>query len=393
MRPKPLFLLGVLSIILSCASLGCGKKSAPGFIESTHIVRVALISDAPQLALTINAPFQIFSLDTRQLLYTSHILWNARVNASGQGVQINEQLFPGEGIRIEPLRSPALYINKRLYRGGLDILSRPNNTLGVINRLEVDDYISGVLPNEVSPWWPIEAQKAQAIVARTYALYQAKANAAKDYDLVCTALSQVYAGRLCERSRSSRAVKLTKGKVLTYQNKIIPAFYHAACGGHTENAAELWKINIIPLRGRQCKYCTQSPYYRWRVAFSLKKIEQALEKAGIKTGKIRAINVAERNLSGRVKRIEISCAQGTVTVEGNRFRLIVGPEKIKSTNFTVKRRWWSAVLQGKGWGHGVGMCQWGAYGMSRRHYNSEQILNFYYPETKITFIGAEYETF
>jgi stage II sporulation protein D len=247
----------------------------------------------------------------------------------------------------------------------------------------VDEYVSGVLYHEVAPWWPMEALRAQAIVARTFALYQAKVNAHKDYDLVSTAYSQVYGGRTSERGRTSKAVRLTKNKVLTYKNKIFPTFYHATCAGHTENAANLWNINIPPLRGRECRFCQRSPHFKWKKNISLKGIEEALEKANFKVGLIKSIKVLDRDISKRITDLEITSTRGRIKVDANHFRLAVGPNLIKSTNFTVEIKRREAYFSGLGWGHGVGMCQWGAFFMAKKRFNAEQILGYYYPESRL----------
>jgi len=380
--------LGKTLIILSLVFIMLGLIFISGInsseADTRHIVRVAVITDQSLIKLTVRSPYQILSLHTNEVLYEGRKFWRAKKVVPGaSGIKIGEDNFNIYGLRIQPSRSPAIYLNGRRFRGAVDIIRQSDNTLLAINHVDVEEYIQGVLYHEVAPWWPMEALKAQAIVARSFALYQARVNARRDYDLVSTVYSQVYGGRTSERGRTSKAVRLTKNQVLTYKNKLVPTFYHATCAGHTENANNLWKVNILPLRGRECQFCRRSPHFSWKKKLSLKGIEEALEKANFKVGLIEAIKIVDRDVSGRISELEIISEQGKLKVGANRFRLAVGPNLIRSTNFTLEIKKRRAYFEGFGWGHGVGMCQWGAFFMSRESYNAQQILGYYYPESKI----------
>lgn len=351
--------------------------------DSPEAVRVAVAIDAEGIQLSIHSPYRILALNTNQELSQGRRLWRTKVIPTETGMKINELDFKIYGVRIQPSRSPSIYLNGRKFRGAIDIIRQSNQKLLAINHVNVEEYLQGVLYHEVAPWWPMEALKAQAIASRTFALYQTKANATKDYDLVSTVYAQVYGGRTSERSRTSKAIRLTKGKVLTYQNKIFPTFFHATCAGHTEAVNRLWKINLPPLRGRDCQFCQRSPYFQWEKKLALGRIEQTLEKAGFKVGLIKSIRIIDRDISDRVTDLVIISTQGEIEVEANRFRLAVGPNIIRSANFTVQIKKDKAHFLGHGWGHGVGMCQWGAFFMSKKHFDAEQILGYYYPEAKI----------
>lgn len=351
--------------------------------DAGNIVRVAVITDASQIKLTIRSTFQILTLNTNEELYKARRLWRAQVVPTQGGIKVGKLDLPIYGIRIQPRRSPAVYLNGRQFRGAVDIIRQPNQTLLAINHLNVEEYVQGVLYHEVAPWWPMQALKAQAIVARTFALYQAKVNAHKDYDLVSTSFSQVYGGSTSERGRTNKAVGLSKDEVLTYKNKIFPTFYHATCGGRTERASNLWNIDLAPLRGRECQFCQRSPHFRWKKKVTLQDIEKALKNGGFKVSVIKAIRIIDRDVSGRITDLEIISHNGKITLSGNRFRLGVGPNIIRSTNFTVEVKKGKAYFQGFGWGHGVGMCQWGAFFMARKGFNAEEILSYYYPQSRI----------
>jgi len=374
-----------LGKVLVCLGLVCimlGLIFISG-AEAEELVRVAIATDASEVKLSIRGSYQILALNTNEELHKGRYLWRAKVTAGDAGVKIGKLDLKIYGIKIQPKKNKVTYVNGRKFRGTIEIIRTPNNKLLVINELDVDSYIAGVLYHEVSPKWPMDVLEAQAIIARTYALRQAKLNKDKDYGLVSTAFSQVYGGRTSEKGRTSKAIRRTKGKVLTYKNKIFPTFYHATCAGHTEDASFLWKIDLPPLKGRECRFCQRSPHLKWKKKVSFKSIEEALERAGFKVGTIKAIKIVDRDISGRVTELEIISTRDKINLSGYRFRLAVGPNIIRSANFNLRIKKKKAYFEGLGWGHGVGMCQWGAFFMSRKGFNAEQILGYYYPGAKI----------
>lgn len=377
------------------------ESNSQALTQSTpRLVRVAVIRNAKHLNLAIKGPYKILALQTNDVLFEGMSLRRAKVLPFSWGLQIDQLRFKLYGIEVVPKRRSAIYINRRRFRGNIGIIREKDLTLLVVNHLDLEDYLYGVLYHEVSHWWPIEVLKAQAIAARTFAIYQIQQNASKDYDLTCDVYSQVYGGATSERFRTTRAVKRTRGKVLTYQGKIFPAYYHATCGGHTEDASVLWKTDLPPLKGVACDFCRSSPHIRWVQDIPLSEIEEKLSKGGSFRGDIRSIVPLDRDESARIINLGISTTEGDVTIPAKEFRMKLGANLIRSTNFIVKLqsglfRLGGATLklgksrpiyahfEGRGWGHGVGLCQWGAYLMAREDYKAEEILKFYYPGTEI----------
>ncbi|MFN7170227.1 MAG: SpoIID/LytB domain-containing protein [Candidatus Omnitrophota bacterium] len=352
------------------------------------ILRVAILTGAPSIEISFRELHRLKSLDSDELLSVIPSLKKEKIFPLQEGIKIGEQIFKVPGIKIEPLNEEGgLLINGRKYRGEIDILRTKDLKLLVINRLELEEYLYGVLFHEVSPHWPIEALKAQAIVSRTYALYQRMMNKDKDYDLTSDFYTQIYGGRSSERYRTTRAVKLTAGKVLTYKGEIFPTYFHATCGGATEDARELWDIDIGPLKGVKCDFCYQSPHYLWERFISFKEIKEKLSNYGYGiSGKVLGIIPKERNLSGRIRKLTIITENNKFEISAKEFRQIFDPQVIRSTNFEVEIEPEGAIFRGYGWGHGVGLCQWGAYFMAIKGYKAEEILKFYYP-------GAEIESY
>jgi stage II sporulation protein D len=253
----------------------------------------------------------------------------------------------------------------------------------VINQINLEDYLKGILYQESSHYWPQEALKAQAAVCRSYAVYQIEENKLKDYDVTSDIYSQVYGGKTSERYRTNRAVDDTRSQVITYKDKIIPAYFHATCAGHTEDAGLLWNIEILPLKGVVCGFCKASPHFNWHNVLSLSEIEEKLTAAGYKIKGIEGITILGRNESGRILDLEIASAQKNIKISAKDFRNLIGPNLIRSTNFRVSIAQGDAVFEGLGWGHGVGLCQWGAYFMAKQGYTYKEILRYYYPQTDV----------
>ncbi|MDP2939295.1 MAG: SpoIID/LytB domain-containing protein [Candidatus Omnitrophota bacterium] len=347
-------------------------------------IRVAIIEDEPGFYLTIRGRFEILALGTNEPLYQSSRLRSSQVLPEYTGIKIGNLDFKICCLRIVAKKDATIYVNDRLLRGEINIIRNKNLKLTVVNNLDLEDYVRGVLYHEVSHLWPIEAIKAQAVATRSFALYQAGLNKNKDFDLTSDIRSQVYGGRFSERNRTNKAVNKTKGEVLYFKQEVLAAFFSATCAGHTEDAGNLWKIDLLPLKGVVCNFCINSAHYQWKRNFRLKNIEEKLRKAGYDLGDIKNISVLKRNSSGRIEVLEIICREGSsFTISGKDFRQIIGPNEIRSNNYEILIKGYYVDFKGIGWGHGVGLCQWGAKGMAEKGFNYRKILSFYYPGATI----------
>lgn len=344
-------------------------------------IRVALAENADNISIAIKGPYKITTIETDEVLKKGDILWQGELSVVRNGIRLKtfkEEDFKIYGINIIPEKEPSIYMGKSVYRGILQILKTKAEKLSAINILDLEDYIKGVLYHEISHTWPVEAIKAQAIASRTYAIYQSQQKYNDDFYLNADVSSQVYKGAFAEKFRTNKAVEETTGEILMHRGKVLPAFFHATCGGKTEKASTLWKVSSRPLRGIRCSFCVNSPYYNWKNTISLDEIH---EKLNIR-GKIKSIKVISRTRSGRAKVLRIK-ADEKIKIRGKDFRNMIGPRNLKSTNFNIKVKADEAKLTGNGWGHGVGMCQWGAFAMAKKGYNYKQILEHYYPGAKI----------
>lgn len=358
--------------------------SGPVFSQDKGIIRVAIVRDAGRVYLAIRGKFQILALGTNEPLYEGKRLKAAKVIPVDTGIKIGDLDFKICCIKIVPQKDATIYINDRRFRGEINLIRNKNLKLTVVNCLDIEDYVRGVLYHEVSHIWPLESIKAQAVATRTFALYQASRNKDKDFDVTSDIYSQVYGGKTSEKYRTNLAVDKTKAEALYFQGEILPAFFSATCAGHTEDAGNLWKIDLAPLKGVACNFCINSPHRQWRRNFRLKNIEDKLRKADYDVAEIKDIRILKRNSSGRIDTLEIACRDGSkVAISGKDFRSIIGPNELRSNNYEIIMQGYYVDFIGQGWGHGVGLCQWGAKGMAEKGYNYTRILQFYYPGTEM----------
>ena len=362
----------VIVILIISASLLAGSTLA---YKDTY-VRVAILRDSPSFDLIVSGAYQIVDANNKILSRGNNL--KTKVIMAAEGLYISSISLKSEKVIIKPKNPDSIRINGRRFRGDVMLVGKKSGILA-INFLNIEDYIKGVLYHEISHYWPIEAIKTQAVVSRTFALYQTMMNKDKEYDLTSDIYSQVYGGRTSERWRTSIAVDKTRGEIIKYQGKILPSFFHATCGGMTEDANNLWNMDLAPLKGVVCGYCSRSPHFNWHASLSIDALKDTLNKSGYKINILKDILVKERNKTSRVTKLEIITDAQNLDISGKDFRNIIGPNVIRSLNFEVKIQGNNAEFQGIGWGHGVGMCQWGAYFMAKRGKKYNEIIKYYYP--------------
>lgn len=382
-RKNALFFNICLFLFLSLSLPALPYPVMASVIEIPEDIRVAVTDNAQELSLSIKGPYEVRAIETGELLDRGKTFFNIRVEPSAYGIVFGDKEFKIYGIHIIPKNQPAVYLGKCLYRGSLQIVRTRQNLLRAINVVALEDYLKGVLYHEISHRWPMEAIKAQAIVSRTFALYQAQQNKTRHYYLKSDVSSQMYRGVYAEKHRTNRAVDKTRAGVLVWKGKLLPAFFHATCGGHTENVRRLWSVNAGPLKGVKCGYCENSPHLLWECSLSLLEIEMKLNRAGYKVSQMSSIGIKGRDRSGRIIELILKGETGSTRLRAKDFRNIIGARTIRSTNFTVDVTDNTAHFQGRGWGHGVGMCQWGAFSMAKKGKTAEQILSFYYPGARV----------
>jgi len=249
-----------------------------------------------------------------------------------------------------------------------------NGTLTVVNRLPVETYLLGIVGSEMPAEWPLEALKAQAVAARTYALQRrlGRRAAGNAWDLRDSVLSQVYRGADAIRDSVIEAVRQTKGVVLTFEHEPAEALFHSTCGGHTVPAAAVFGTNVPYLQRTRCDWCRDSGRYRWELTLDRAELGRVLERVGLSHGFRRL----ER--TGEEADPVVVDARGRRRVAPEAVRSALGYGRLYSTRFRVHVRGRRVHLEGAGFGHRVGLCQWGARGMARAGRSHREILEYYY---------------
>jgi stage II sporulation protein D len=252
------------------------------------------------------------------------------------------------------------------------VVSRGQTGLVTVNVLGLEDYLVGVLGSEMPRSFPVEALRAQAVAARTYALNKKLEQYGRPFHLGSTVISQVYRGLEAEDPRTREAVESTRGLVLTWQLQPIEAYFHASCGGRTEAGAEALGRDLPYLKSVNCP-CGALPGSHW----SLKVPTQELTTLfGARAASVR---VEGRTAGGRVRRI----VAGPRTIDAVAFRARLGYTRVRSLDFKVKPLADGVELTGSGFGHGAGLCQWGARLKADKGWDFRRILLHYYPGSEL----------
>ncbi len=318
-------------------------------------------------------------------------------NLSGDLVLVREEprlgtyRLPGEGAVLVPETSGTLIVGKRRLPGTLRLTRAADGRWRAAIATDLETYLEGVLAGELPTSFPREAMRAQAIVARTYVLSQA----AQSSQPAGTALSvddtgasdQEFGGISSDekiRTKLRDAVTSTRGLVLVSGGMPLRAWYHSTCGGQTCPATVVFRVppsiavaaRASGLGGAPCAFCTASPKYRWKDA--VLGADAVVKAAGLK-GALESFAVGETTLGGRAATFEIRAGGKTARVAAADFRIAVGARALPSTwvdSTAVRGK--DLVLSGRGWGHGVGLCQFGAKGMADKSVAAEAIVEHYY---------------
>lgn len=293
-------------------------------------------------------------------------LWLPRQNGNGNGPSVQS---------VD--EKSALQIG-----GSLQVVRRGKGLL-VINQVDLEEYVKGVVPSEVNSAWHPEMLKVQAVAARTYALYQHMLSASRDYDVAASIQDQVYRGRHGLDARVEQAVESTRGLVITHQGAPIYAAFSSTAAGITEDAMVVWSKDLPYLKGVECPFDLESPYYQWKASFRVDVLENNLRQLGFPVGTIATLTPLSHSRAGRVATLRILHSKGELILRGEELRKAVGYTVVPSTQFTIESFGQDIVLTGYGAGHAVGLCQWGAKELAELGYSFSSILRYYYPGTEL----------
>ncbi len=390
-------------------------------------IRVGLMEKVTTLTFSAGADFLITSSESTSLRAAGKTLWQIRLDpnekdkivmrSSQQEIQLTP---PIRLVQTQPTTTFAIYDmaygsgyfwagrETRQYRGDMEFLLYPQG-ITVVNELPLEEYLYAVVPGEMIASWPMEALKAQAVAARTYTVFHLGRYHERGFDLLASVASAHYPGVSREHQRTTTAVNETKGQIITYLGQPIDAVYSANNGGIRASSAEVWGGNRAYLvsghDGDELPFQSPTAFlhwlkddadvysnigrqrsnFRWTRTYSRQELQRF---APTQIGELLDLRILDRGESGRVVTIEWVGTLGSTQVHRDAIRSSLGG--LRSNLFIMHPRYNSdntqimqVIIWGAGWGHGVGMSQTGAYGMSERGYNYEDIIRFYYPSTQL----------
>ncbi len=432
MKNKILFIITIFLLVFSMRS----AKAETGYEHITNVdVKLGISAqNLNELKLSSDDGFEIRDMFSNLSLFQSFEK-NIVLKLNGQNYDIYDaqgnylsSMATNKTMKILSPGANPIKINNKRYRGYLTF-AYIDNQLSIINNLGLEEYLYGVVPREMPSTFSYEALKAQAVAARSYAVTSVTRNKDKSFDLYDTVSSQVYGGFDAERDNVRKAVDETRGQILLSDGKVVNATYSSSNGGYTADANDVWGTKFKYLISKEDKYSINEPNYNWNFEISANDLINGLKKQGINIKSINQIYIKENNISNRVKTVAIKDGAKEVLVDNNKFKNAIGANKFKSSMYTLEIKGTSNAvvapedneeeevtvvfedgvaifisnvtnkkaspspsinteakikISGHGWGHGVGLSQWGANNMAKAGLKYDEILKFYYDGAEIS---------
>lgn len=391
---------GVLAIFIALfAAYSCvhtRRSPEPDRVDFTldgpPIIRVGLSkwTGVLSIPIAIDGPYRVLG-PQGDLVAAGEKLPELEVVATPTGLRAGETDLAVWDATFQAEGDSGITVGERKYRGAIRIWSVGGGRVSASSEVDLETYLGGVVGSEMNASWPASALMAQAIAARTYAVYEMRkarvAGGRKDgVDVWDDERSQVYAGKETETPKLIELVGKTRGAIMTYDGRILHAFYSSTCGGRTEAAKEeLGGPDIAPLAGRSCEFCEGTKYYTWTVEMTGRELASKLHPGLPPTTAVKEMRVEERTPAGHAKTVvyKLGDAARETRIKASDLRRALGGRVIRSTWFDVVQNADSIRIEGRGFGHGVGMCQMGAKEMGERGYDATEILRYYYPSADL----------
>lgn len=366
-----------------------GKSS-----KEEPVIRIGLFCGAGPTKVSANGPFTVYDGSKKWKSFGAGS--SVTVNRGGAMVAVNGTIL-GKEVYIRPNESGMVMCNGKTYRGEIKIIPTVGGGgITVINVVGIESYLYGVVPSEMPASWNENALRAQAVAARTYALKHLGDCEAKGFDIRGDfSVAQEYKGVVAEDPRTTAAVQATKGEVVTYQGRLIDAVFFSMAGGYTEASETVWG-GSSPYLKAVSEPMNDVTGKEWVISITKERLETILSSAGKSVGKIKKIHLSklkkapmrasDRGISGRVKNITIEGTKKTITISGETFRDLL---QLRSTLFDFRqgKKKDQMEIYGFGFGHGVGLSQWGAQLMAEKKRNAplyyQEILMYFYQGTKV----------
>lgn len=430
-------------------------------VEKIPLLRVGIFLNQDELNITGDGVFKIYNLKSEGLIgeENNKII---KMLPHEKGIEILGKSVYSGPIKIVPVGKTKIIVlingQKYRYRGDIEVdIDKVSRKLNIINIISMEEYLYGVLKKEISPQWPAEALKAQAIASRTFAIFTINMNKYIDKGYNITTNDQAYGGINHEDPLANRAVDETRGLVMVYNGKPINALFHSDSGGYTEDSENVWGSYMPYLRSVKSIFeeKVSSPHHTWEYSINEKNLTEKLQEEGYKIDSVASIKIAKKSETGRINELAFTSENNEIIyIKANDLRRLIGLDLIRSTLFDIKvigkelnimnntegkeriekkeeqeesikdileqKKDWTIkelielmkkrkeenkkeeavyeveidkidkidvpltfLFSGLGNGHGVGMSQWGAYGMSVQGVKYQDILEYYYKGIKI----------
>lgn len=366
--------------------------------ETQPYIRVGLLQGQSEVNISANNDFVVKDIDNKKN-YKFKQMEQVNIHQQERKVYVNKKGKETTTIVVAVKDNAPVIVNGKRYRGSL-IIQPHKAGLTVINRLLIDEYLYGVIPEEMPASWHIEALKAQAIAARTFALYDKldRKHTKEGFDVCATTDCQVYGGIDSEASSTNKAVNATKGQIITYLHQPICAVFHASSGGATEDSINVWGVKVPYLQAVDDKE-EQSPYQEWTVQTTVENLNKALNSYG-NIGTLKEIDFSNLKQDpqkaskpqmikfiGDKKSLELTKTQlrDLLKLKSSNFTINIAGEKTKQmpTKLKLDKISKQLTINGSGFGHRLGMSQWGAKSLADKGKNYQQILYHYYENVNI----------
>jgi stage II sporulation protein D len=300
------------------------------------------------------------------------------VRPATRGLLLAGVIQAGDTIVVTPATDFPVSVDGHRYRGTVIVATSSDNTLDVINVVDLEHYLYSVVGSEMEASWPSAALQAQAIVARTYAVAHLGTRDWLGYDLLAGEQDQAYQGMQAEAPPVASAVDATRGTVLTYGSDLVHAYYSSCDGGYTSRGDALSDPQPY-LVSVPDSFCRSSPDEQWTADVPLDDFAPAFADRFGDVGQIVAVHAGEADSSGRLETVTVLGTLESRSIPATSFRALAGTHLVRSTRISSIEVVGLAIrVSGSGFGHGVGMSQWGARGMAEAGRSAEDILKFYY---------------
>jgi stage II sporulation protein D len=311
--------------------------------EKQPILRVGIFLNQTEINIGGDGTFKIYNLKSNNLV-SEEVNKIIKILPHDKGIEILGKGVYSGPIKIVPVGNIKIIVvfngQKYRYRGNIEIdIDKEHRKLNVINIIGIEEYLYGVLKKEISPRWPAEALKAQAVAARTFAIFNMNKYIDKGYNICASTNSQAYGGVNHEDPLTNKAVDETRGLIMAYKGKPINAVYHSDSGGYTEDSENVWGSFLPYLRSVKSKFEEKvfPPYHTWTCSIDEKNLTKKLQKQGYKVNSVVSIEPVNKSETGRISELAfITDNNEVINMKANNFRSLIGADLIRSTLFSIK---------------------------------------------------------